>query len=124
MAVDDEFHDFLRDELSPLGPVTIRRMFGGGGVFLDGLMFGLTADGVLYFKVDDETRPGFEAEASEPFFYTKNGKEMALGYWRAPERLFDDSEDLCAWARRAFEVALRADAAKPPSKSKRTSRQA
>jgi DNA transformation protein len=119
MAVSNEYTQFLIEMLVPLGPVKSRRMFGGSGLFADGLMFGLIANEVLYLKVDDQNQPAFEAEGMEPFTYeTKAGKRGVMSYWQAPERLFDEPDEFVSWARDAVSVALRADAAKPPSQRK------
>ncbi len=119
MATHSEYTDFLLELLHPLGPVTARRMFGGAGLFADGLMFALIADDVVYFKVDDQNRPAFEAEGMNPFTYeSKAGKRGVMAYWQVPERLFDEPDEFVAWARNAVSVALRADAAKPPSQRK------
>lgn len=119
MAVSSEYTDFLIEMLAPLGPVASRRMFGGAGLFADGLMFGLIANEILYLKVDDENRPAFEAEGMQPFSYdTKAGKRGVMSYWQVPERLFDEPDEFVVWARDAVSVAMRADAAKPKSKRK------
>ncbi|MGD1934974.1 MAG: TfoX/Sxy family protein [Candidatus Phaeomarinobacter sp.] len=119
MAVSSEYLDFLLEMLGPLGPVKSRRMFGGSGLFADGLMFALIANEVLYLKVDEQTQPAFEAEGAEPFTYeTKAGKRGVMSYWQVPERLSDEPEEFVTWARDAVSVALRADAAKPPSQRK------
>ncbi|MGI9415782.1 MAG: TfoX/Sxy family protein [Hyphomicrobiales bacterium] len=114
MAVSGEFRDFVEDQLSGFGPVTVRPMFGGAGIFHDGLMFGLIADETLYLKVDDTNRDAFEAEGSEPMLYVKNGKSMAMSYWRLPERLYEDPDEMTSWARAAFAVAVKAK--KPKSR--------
>ncbi|WP_428481752.1 TfoX/Sxy family protein [Pyruvatibacter mobilis] len=121
MPVSADYTDFLIEMLAPLGPVTSRRMFGGAGLFADGLMFGLIVNDVLYFKVDGENRAAFEEEGMEVFSYARSGKQASLSYWRVPERLFDDPEEFVDWARDAMSVALRADAAKPPSQRKKQS---
>lgn len=106
--------DYLAELFEPVGNVRIRRMFGGLGFFRDGLMFGIWQSDTIYLKVDDVTRPAFEAEGSGPFVYgSKNGRETALGYCRLPERLLDDSDELRDWALPAIDVAIRANAAKP-----------
>ena len=107
------FAEFLDDLFRPIGRVQMRRMFGGQGVFRDGLMFALVTGDVLYFKSDDETRPAFEAEGCSAFGYdTKTGRRVLTSYWRAPERLLDDPEAFVAWAEAAMAVARRAEAAK------------
>ncbi len=105
-------HDFIRDLFAPFGPVTVRRMFSGAGIFADGLMFGLVVRDVIYLKVDDRNRADFEREGCAPFTYTRGKKtgrpsEHALPYWRLPERLYDDPDELAEWARRAFAAAER-----------------
>jgi DNA transformation protein and related proteins len=112
----------LRDLFRDFGPVDVRRMFGGVGVFVDGLMIALvTSDDAIYLKADGETVPAFEKEGLNPFSYaTKNGEHTLTSYWRMPERLYDDPEELARWARDAHAVALRKAAAKPrPRPAKR-----
>jgi DNA transformation protein and related proteins len=122
MAFESALVEHLMDVLRPLGGVAPRRMFGGAGVFRDGLMFALISDEVLFLKADATTVPAFEAENLGPFTYgTKNGRRVLTSYWRAPERLLDDDEEMRAWCRRASEVAVRAargkSAKKPVSRS-------
>lgn len=119
MVASDGFADFLREQLAPLGHVTVRRMFGKSGVFCDGLMLGMVADNTLYLRVDDENRTAFkEAEAHPPLNYSKQGRSIDLSFWRAPERLFDDPDELVEWARSALAAARRVAAKRP-----RTARQ-
>ncbi|WP_417520108.1 TfoX/Sxy family protein [Minwuia sp.] len=121
MAVSTEFQDHLLELLEPMGGVSARRMFGGAGLFKSGLMFALIADEVVYFKVDDSNRLEFEDRGMGPFVYeTKNGRQTIMGYWQMPDDLYDDPDEMNAWAMKAFDVALKADAAKPPSQRKRT----
>ena len=108
MPVSEEFSEFLSELLTGLGEVSIRRMFGGAGLFMDGLMFGLIADDVLYLKADDRTIPESEAEGMAPFVYEGKGKPISMSYWRVPDRLMDEPDELTAWARKAFGVAQRA----------------
>ncbi len=106
----------LQELFAEFGPVSIRRMFGGMGVFTDGLMIALVSRGVIYLKADAETIPVFEQEGQAPFSYaTKNGEHTLTSCWRMPDRLYDDAEELARWARDAHAVALRkaARAAKP-----------
>ena len=117
--------DFIADLFAPLGPVTIRRMFSGAGIFRDGLMFGLIVREVIYLKADETSAGDFEREGCRPFTYTR-GKasrrptEHALPYWRLPERLYDDPDELAVWARRALAIAER----KKLTPRKRTKRKA
>ncbi len=108
MAVSPEYRDYLEDLFASVGGVTQRRMFGGLGIFRDGVMIALVDDEVLYFKADDETVPRFEAEGSEPFVYQSRGKPVSLSYWRAPAFLFEDADAFRDWALAAHAAALRA----------------
>ena len=108
MVASTSFADFLREQLAPLGHVTLRRMFGKTGVFCDGLMLGMVRDDVLYFRVDDDNRKTLkEAEAYPPLNYEKGGGSIDLAFWRAPERLFDEPDEFLAWARAALGAARR-----------------
>ena len=119
--LDADLKGLLEELLAPLGPVAIKRMFGGGGVFLDGLMFGLVIEDVLYLKADDGNRPAFEAEGLAPFSYDKkSGRTTVMSYWRAPDRLLDEPDEMVAWARAAIAAAQRAQ---KPSGRKRPARQ-
>jgi DNA transformation protein len=110
------FGEFLVEQLAPVGSITLRRMFGGIGVFCDGLMFGIVADEVLFLKVDDTNRAAYEADGLEPLTYEAKGRTIALGYWQIPERLLDDPDELVDWARAALAVAQRTAAKKKPKR--------
>jgi DNA transformation protein len=108
MVASDSFAEFLREQLGPLGAVTMRRMFGKTGVFCDGVMLAMVRDNTLYFRVDDDNRAAFkEAESFPPLNYAKKGGSIDLSFWRAPERLFDEPDELVAWARAALAAAQR-----------------
>src|SRR6266480_3957776 len=99
MVASDDFAEFLREQLAPLGRVTMRRMFGKSGVFCDGLMLGMVTDDTLYLRVDEHNRAIFaEAESSPPLNYASRGRLIDLSFWRAPDRLFDEPDELVAWA--------------------------
>lgn len=102
-----EFANYVVELLAPLGPVKPRRMFGGHGVFYEGLMIALIADDCLYLKVDAQSKPDFEALGLSPFEYSKNGKTFAMSYQLAPEAIYDDPDEAKAWAQKAYEAALR-----------------
>jgi DNA transformation protein len=120
MALQAEFVSWLEDLFSVVPDTTVRKMFGGVGIFRHGLMYGLALqDGRIALKADDVTIPDFVAEDCEEWRYErKDGKSTTMGYWYIPERLTDDSDDLHTWSMSAFEVAVRADAKKPPSQRK------
>ncbi len=113
MPTSDGFLELLKDALSGFGPVSVRRMFGGAGLYAGGVMFGLVIDDTLYLKADDATKGAFEAEGLGPFLYSMRGRSVSMSYWRAPERLFDDPEEMEGWARTALDVARRKAAAQP-----------
>ena len=119
MVASDSFAEFLREQLVLLGHVTLRRMFGKTGVFCDGLMFGMVTDDTLYFRVDDHNRADFkEAESSPPLNYEKGGHTIDLSFWRAPERLFDETDEFLTWARLALEAARRVAATRTAPRPK------
>ena len=123
MVASDDFAEFLREQLSPLGHITMRRMFGKTGVFCDGVMLGVVTENTLYFRVDDDNRLAFkEAEAFAPLNYAKKGKTIDLSFWRAPERLFDDPDELASWARAALSAAHRVAEKRGRSTPKRKSK--
>jgi DNA transformation protein len=111
--------DFLVDLFSDFGPVTIRPMFSGFGISVDGINFALALRAGLYFRADEETIPQFEAEGSNPFQYQTRAKTVTVNsYWQLPARLFDDPEELTGWARAALAAAQRAAVRKRPKARK------
>ena len=113
------FREFVEELFAPLAGTTIRRMFGGHGVFRDGLMFAILSDDVLYLRVDAVTQPRFEAERSEPFVYEGKGRSVRLPYWRVPDWLFDETDAFLEWAQAGFAAARRAKEAKAPAQRKK-----
>ena len=108
MVASASFAEFLHEQLAPLGRLAMRRMFGKTGVFCDGVMFGMVADNTLYFRVDDDNRAVFaEAASVPPLNYEKKGSTIDLSFWRVPERLFDEPDELVTWARAALAAAHR-----------------
>ena len=109
MSADPDFISFIEEQLEPLGPLAAGRFFGGHAFKQDGAQFAMVMGNTLYLRVDDETRPGFREEDSEPFSYTtKRGRVLVDSYYAAPERLMDDPDELVAWAREAIGAARRA----------------
>jgi DNA transformation protein len=108
MAVSREFREFVEELLAAFGPVRIKPMFGGAGVYADGINFGLIAGDTLYLKVDDGNRAAFEAEGMSPFVYQGRDKPVTMSYWQVPDRLLDDAEDMADWAHAALAAAQRA----------------
>jgi DNA transformation protein and related proteins len=106
--------EFIQELFAQFRPVTVRRMFGGAGISVDGITFGLIVRGAIYLKVDDQSIPAFEQEGSQPFTYERaqsRPKLVSMSYWRLPERLYDDPDELANWAERAFAIAQRQKAA-------------
>jgi len=123
MAASESFGEFLREQLAPLGRITMRRMFAKTGVFCDGFMLGMVRDNTLYFRVDGDNRAAFkEAESFPPLNYEKKGSTIDLSFWRAPERLFDEPDELVAWARAALAAARRVAAKREGTARRRTSK--
>ena len=111
--------EFLVDLFSDFGPVTIRPMFSGFGISVDGVNFALALRAGLYFRADDETIPRFEAEGSKPFQYSTRARTvMVNSYWQLPARLFDDTEELSQWASAALGAAQRAAVKRRPKGKK------
>ncbi len=103
-----QFCEFVLDVLRAWRPVTARRMFGGHGLYHEGLMFALIAGEQLYLKVDAESRPVFDAAGLPPFVYEAKGRRVALSYHRAPDSVFDEPEQARRWGSLALDAALRA----------------
>lgn len=123
MGSSSEFLAYIIDQLAPLGHVTARRMFSGAGVYCDGVIFALILRDALYFRVDDSNRAAFAAEGLAPFSYEARGRTVEIGaYWRVPERLFDDPDEMLEWARAALAAGRRAAAAKKKPRRKRETR--
>ena len=119
MVASTSYADFLREQLAPLGRVTLRRMFGKTGVFCDRVMLGMVTENTLYFRVDDQNRATFkEAASSPPLNYKKKGESIDLAFWRVPERLIDEPDELLDWARAALAAAHRVAAKRPAPKRK------
>jgi len=85
-----DFIPFVQELLEDWAPVSARLMFGGLGLYHEGLMFAIVMNNRLYMKVDDLNRPEFEALGLTPFTYPMKGKDVALSYWTAPDAIFDE----------------------------------
>jgi DNA transformation protein len=120
MPDDSGLAEYLLELLEPLGPVRARKMFGGYGIYLEDLMFGLISDSVFYLKVDDGNRPDFVARELPPFTYTyKDGRAMQMSYYQAPAEALESSDEMLAWAQGAYAAAQRsAQNAKPKKRRK------
>lgn len=116
MKKDSAFVDHLVELLRPMGGITTRYMFGGWGIYKEGLMFALVADGVFYFKTSEVNRPEFEAAGLEQWVYHTDKGSMKMSYHRAPDAALESSAVMVRWARGAYAVALAAAQAKSSKK--------
>ena len=106
--------EHLSELFAAFGRVEVRNMFGGAGIYAEGVMFGLLVDDVIYLKTDPNNLTRFEQEGCGPFTYaTKRGERSLKSYWRMPDRLYDEPEELADWAKAALDVARRAPTSKP-----------
>jgi DNA transformation protein and related proteins len=124
MAVSQNFLEMLSDLLAPVGAITARKMFGGASLYADGVLFALVDDDVLYLKADQTTSARYQAEGLKPFTYEGKTGPVSMSYWRAPERLYDEPDEMAEWTREALAVARRAAAAKARPKSKSAAKRA
>ena len=100
--------DHISELFAAFGRVDVRTMFGGAGIYADGVMFGLVDDDVIYLKTDAHTAARFEREGCGPFTYdTKRGERVLKSYWRMPDRLYDEPEELAVWTKAALAAARR-----------------
>lgn len=100
---DDDIHDLFRG----LGTVSIRRMFGGKGVYHEGMIVAVEVDGELLLKADAVTAPEFVEAGSTQWAYDGKKRPVAMPYWSIPDAAFDDPEEMAHWTRLAFEAARR-----------------
>ena len=121
MPLSSEYKTFVLDLFEPVFPVRVRAMFGGAGIYSGDVMFGLIADERIYLKTDETGKAAFLDEGCGAFvFEPRTGKPVEMSYWEMPERLYDDPDELKAWALKALDVAMKAKAAKPKPRKKRS----
>ena len=113
-----QFAEYLHEVFERIGPIRIRKMFGGYGVYREGLMFGLVADDTLYLKADATNARYFEELGLGPFEYRNHGKTIRMSYYQAPDGIMDDREQAAIWARRSVAAALRARAPRKISRQR------
>ncbi|PQA88971.1 TfoX/Sxy family protein [Hyphococcus luteus] len=122
MAPSASYLDYIKDLFSPFGEITVRKMFGGAGVYCDGAIFAICGDDDVWFKVDDVSRPEFEEAGLHPFEVEMNGKTGTMSYYNAPEDIFDDNDALRHWTGLALAASARAK--KPAKKTKKKANKA
>lgn len=106
MAINQEFFDFVSEQLNEFGDTTSKKMFGGVGFFKEDLMFGMISKDVFRLKVDAENQGDYEAQGMEPL-YMKN-KKKGMPYWEVPSNVLEDKKELSIWAEKALEASKRA----------------
>ncbi|WP_395648175.1 TfoX/Sxy family protein [Terricaulis sp.] len=130
MAAKDGFHDFVKELFAGMGPVQIKRMFGGAGGYADGVMFLLLDNDTIHIKANDEAmKAALRAEGSGPFVWIpengpRKGEKIDLGYWRLPEAAIDDPDEAVKWGRRALALAKAKAAEKRPKAKKAAAKKA
>ena len=117
MAKDDAYIEYLHELLDPLGIISNKKMFGGHGVYCNGVIMGLVIDETLYLKVDEQSSEFFSKEGCEPFVYQSKAKQVAMSYWSVPYEAMESSEQMLPWAKLAYAAALRKEK-RPPKKKK------
>ena len=110
--------DGLKEMFEPFGAVEVKRMFGGAGVYANGLCFAIESGGEVFLKVDAETEAALSAAGSSPFVYNAKGKPMTTSFWRLPSAAYDEPDGLRRWAALAPEAARRKAAKAKPAKKR------
>lgn len=100
--------DYIIDQLRDWHPVTVRKMFGGYGLYRNGTIFGIVVNDGFYLKVNDSTRVDFQTAGSEPFKYKAKGKTIALSYWQVPTDILEDTVEIAKWAEKAYQANVTA----------------
>jgi DNA transformation protein and related proteins len=108
--------DGLKALFEPFGAVVVKRMFGGSGIYAEGLCFAIESGGEVFLKVDAQSEAGFSAAGSSPFVYNARGKAMRTSFWRLPSAAYDEADELIRWAALGLDAARRAAAAKAKPK--------
>lgn len=116
--MSESFTSYLRDLFSELGPVILRKMFGGQGLYHDGLIIGLVIGEELYLKTDAATVGSFEQAGGHPFVYQGKGKPVTMSYWLPPAEAMESSQAMRPWAKLAYEAAVRKNSEKKPVSKK------
>ena len=107
MKKHSEFIEFLNETFEEFGLIDARKMFGGYGIYCDGVMFGLVEKNTLYLKADESTQKQFESRGLSQFQYARAGKVVKMSYYKAPEEVYDDREKAAVWASLAYEAAIK-----------------
>jgi len=122
MAVSSDYLDYVHDQLSGLGGVSSRRMFGGAGLYCDEFFFALIDDDTLYLRVDDANRADFTTRGMGQFRPYPDSPQLSMSYYETPVDVLEDAAALVAWARRSVAAAMAA--LKPATKAAKPARAA
>jgi DNA transformation protein and related proteins len=98
----------IEELFEPFAAVSVKRMFGGHGVYADGLFFAIEAGGEIYLKADRHSAARFQEAGSRPFVYQGKDRPITISYWSLPDQALEDADELVRWAKSALEAALRA----------------
>ena len=123
-APNRDFVEHVVESLRLLGPVEVKRMFGGWGFYHQGAFFALIAYDTLYLKTDAENRAEFDAAKLAPFTFEKGGETIVTGYRAAPEEALENPREMLRWAKSAYGAALRAAKGKTRASRAKRSRTA
>ena len=108
MAISDEFVDYVIDQFAAWDNISVRKMFGGAGLYCDGMMFGLIADDVVYLKVDDSNQEDFVKAGSSAFNpYPDKTKTAVMSYYEIPADVLENPDELAKWAQCSLSIAKR-----------------
>jgi DNA transformation protein len=113
MAVGSDYLQYVLEQLSALEHASSRRMFGGIGLYCDGVFFALIDDDALFFKVDDSDRDDYTARNISAFRPVADTPDISMSYFEVPADALEDRDELAVWARKSLAVAAAAAARKP-----------
>ncbi len=116
----NEFLEYVLETMSLWAAVSSRKMFGGYGLYRDGLMFALMVEDELFFKTDADNVAQFERAGSRPFSYQSKTRTVQLSYWSAPNESLESPAEMRDWCQLAYAAALRANAVKPAPRTRKT----
>ena len=101
----DQTIDQAKDLFADLGTISHRKMFGGAGIYTEGVMFALVLSDEIMIKATGSFSDDLQAQGSTPFVYEAKGKSSKISYWRLPETAFDDPDEALNLAQRALACA-------------------
>lgn len=104
--MSSNYIDYILELLSPNGEITARSMFGGHGIYKNGIIFALIISDELYFKVDESNEPQYRKLDSEPFTYEAKGKKTTMPYWKVPIEILEDENRIGAWLNQSYDISL------------------